>query len=92
MVTVNTEKLKNLAISENGFIFDPLSGYSYNVNETGLEILGLMKKGLSKSEIKTAFLQDYDMTAGHFESDYEHFLQMLLALDLVEEKDLKNGS
>ena len=29
---MNTDKMKNLAVNDNGFVFDPSSGYSYSVN------------------------------------------------------------
>ena len=38
-------KLERLAISDEGFIFDPESGNSYTVNGTALFILRLLKEG-----------------------------------------------
>jgi hypothetical protein len=35
---------KNIAISENGFIFNPLTGDSFSVNETGIFIIQKLKK------------------------------------------------
>lgn len=89
---MNIEKLKNLAISENGFIFDPLSGYSYNVNDTALNIIRMLKSGLNKTQITAQLLDEYDTIPGHLDSDLEHFLQMLMALDLVDEEDQNSES
>ena len=33
--------VKRLALSESGFVFDPVSGQSFSVNETGLALLRL---------------------------------------------------
>ena len=30
--------LRNLAVSESGFVFNPSSGHSFSVNETGLKL------------------------------------------------------
>jgi hypothetical protein len=35
---------KNIAISENGFIFNPLTGDSFSVNETGIFIIQKTKR------------------------------------------------
>ncbi|MBK6636543.1 MAG: PqqD family protein [Rhodocyclaceae bacterium] len=34
-----TEVLQRLALSDSGFVFDPLSGASYTVNTTGIALL-----------------------------------------------------
>ena len=39
------ERLHALAISETGFIFDPQTGQSFTVNQTGLFVLNGFKKG-----------------------------------------------
>jgi hypothetical protein len=35
---------KRLAVSESGFVFDPVSGQSFSVNETGLVVLHLAQQ------------------------------------------------
>ena len=40
----SAQALHRLAISESGFVFDPMSGHHFTVNETGLEILKLLQK------------------------------------------------
>ena len=41
----NTERLRELAISDAGFVFDPLTGHTYNVNATALAALRALKEG-----------------------------------------------
>ncbi|MDY0319642.1 MAG: PqqD family protein [Candidatus Cloacimonadaceae bacterium] len=77
-------KLENLAMNENGFIFDPNTGYSYTSNETGLKILKMLSAGLDKDAICTRLIAEYDVNEDNFNSDFDHFMLMLEALGLVE--------
>jgi len=81
---MDSSKLQNLAMNDNGFIFDPNTGYSYTSNETGLYILKLMSMGKTKAEIRAEIMAEYDVSEDNFDSDYEHYLLMLEALSLVE--------
>lgn len=42
---LNTSRLAELAISDGGFVFDPTTGHSYNLNETALAVLRALKSG-----------------------------------------------
>lgn len=81
---MNSDKLKNLAMNDNGFIFDPESGYSYTSNETGLFILKQLVAGLERKDIFKALSEVYEVSEDNFNSDYDHYLLMLEALDMVE--------
>ena len=81
---MNIDNLKQLAISENGFVFDPSSGYSYTVNETGLNVLKLLISGMNKEQVLESILSEYEVGVDHFESDLDHYMLMLEAFDLVE--------
>ncbi len=82
---MNTEKLHNLALSENGFIFDPTSGYSYNTNQTGYYILSLLKQGLKKEEIVEKIANEYEVSVDNFYRDFDFFILQLKSLGLVGE-------
>lgn len=41
---INPQRLKQLAISETGFVFDPQTGQSFTVNSTGQLVLGCLKE------------------------------------------------
>jgi PqqD family protein of HPr-rel-A system len=43
--------LKNLAISETGFVFDPRSGATYTLNPTGLAIVTALREGTAVEAI-----------------------------------------
>ena len=44
-------RLRDLAISDSGFVFDPFTGYTFTVNATGLAILQALKEGQSLDQI-----------------------------------------
>ena len=77
-------ELTNLAMNDNGFIFDPASGYSYTSNETGLYIMKLLAQGLDRDAICQEFMAEYEVSEDNFNSDFEHYMLMLEALALVE--------
>mgnify|MGYP000919495472 CR=1 FL=1 len=40
-----TQRLKDVAISDSGFLFDPVSGLTFSVNPTGRFILDRLRAG-----------------------------------------------
>jgi PqqD family protein of HPr-rel-A system len=42
---LDVSRLRDLAISDSGFIFDPQTGYTYSVNDTALAVVRLLKAG-----------------------------------------------
>lgn len=78
-------KLKsNVAISENGFIFNPTTGESYTVNPIGLNILQYLKNNEPKEAIINNLVKDYETEYAAAEKDYEDFSEMLKKFGLVE--------
>jgi hypothetical protein len=70
-------KLHNLAISGTGFIFDPVTGNSYNTNETGLFIVNAIKAGKSITEIANMIANDYDVSIEVAEQDILQIIESL---------------
>jgi hypothetical protein len=81
---MNIEHIRELAMSDNGFIFDQTTGYSYNTNELGYFIIKLLHDGLSKQEITQRVLMEYEVSADHFDHDFDHYLMQMEALNLIE--------
>lgn len=81
---MNTDKVKSLAMNDNGFIFDPASGFSYSANGTGLYIMKQLGAGLSKEQIIAQIMEDYEVREDDCASDLEHYFLMLESLDLIE--------
>jgi hypothetical protein len=78
-------KLKpNVAISENGFIFDPTTGESFSTNQEGAEIIKLIKENKNYDEIKQYFLENYDIDEITFERVFFDFISMLNYYNLLE--------
>jgi hypothetical protein len=78
---------RNLAISENGFVFNPTTGDSFSVNELGAMIINEIKAGKSKNEILDVVSNDYNANKSTIEKDFNEFLQILSNHQLVEIND-----
>lgn len=73
----NVESLKRLALSESGFIFDPVTGDSFTVNHTGLAILQLLQHTLDIGQIIRRLQQEFDIEAPVAERDVIEFAGQL---------------
>ena len=78
---------KNIAVSETGFVFDPTSGESYSINNTGQEIIALLKEDKSTEEISDIMTGEYEIDADSFEKYYYDFMGMLRQFQLIEEDE-----
>lgn len=67
------ESLQRLAISESGFVFDPASGQSFTVNETGLALIRLLQKNSEVQAVVKQLQQEYDIAVPELERDIEDF-------------------
>jgi len=83
---MNTEKLTSLAISENGLIFDPLSGHIFTSNPIGVLIINAMKEGKGVNEIKTAIVDAYEADISLVEKDIFDFMTQLINCGLIQEQ------
>ncbi len=83
-MSLDSSRLKQLAISESGFVFDPLTGHSFSVNATGLAILGALKEGLGVDEAAAHVRDAFDTDrSDDVERDVEDFLARLRNYHLV---------
>lgn len=78
---------KNLAISENGFVFNASTGDSFSVNELGGFIINLMKEGKSKTETIEIIASAYNAEKSNIEKDLNEFLKALQNHQLVTGND-----
>lgn len=72
-----TRVLERLAVSESGFVFDPFSGHSFTVNETGLEILRSLQQGTDFSVLQDRLADEYDVDRMSIDRDLLEFLGSL---------------
>lgn len=75
---------KNIAVSDNGFIFNPSTGDSYSINPIGMEIIRQLKDTKPKEEIKHAIMNEYNCDEATFEKDFYDFTMMLRNYKLLE--------
>ena len=74
---VKMSKLQRLAISDEGFIFDPETGNSFTVNQTGLFIIKLLKEGKSPEEVVEALTKEFEVSPEEAQRDLIDFLEQL---------------
>ncbi|MEO0072641.1 MAG: PqqD family protein [candidate division WOR-3 bacterium] len=79
----NFSYLKELAISESGFIFDPQTGNSYVTNELGREIIIRLRDGVTEKDLFKYILENYDVSLEELMRDYEAFLLRLKQYGLI---------
>jgi len=80
------EKLKRLALNEEGFIFDPETGNSFVTNQTGLFILKKLREGLSEEEIIKALTEEFEVDENTARRDFYDFEEQLRILGILEPK------
>ena len=80
---MNVEKLSSLAVSDSGFIFDPVTGHSFTSNYVGIDIIGFLKTGLSIDETVDELLEIYDIDENQLEVDVLDFVQNLKNYNLI---------
>ncbi len=74
----------NIAVSENGFVFDPNTGESYSLNPIGTEILNMLKEKKSKQEIIDLLTEKYDSDKLSIEKSLNEFYSFLQSYKLTE--------
>jgi len=77
METNALERLKDLAISESGFLFDPYSGATFTLNHTGRFILQLLQEGKEIEDIESALRERFAVMDEDLRSDIYEFVNLL---------------
>ncbi|RTZ68517.1 MAG: PqqD family protein [Aquificaceae bacterium] len=80
------EKLKRLAINEEGFAFDPETGNSFVLNQTGLFIVKKLREGLSEEEVISELLKEFEVDEETARRDFYDFMEQLRILGLIDNK------
>lgn len=69
--------LSNLAISASGFVFDPQSGATFTVNETGRVVMEGLRDGLGLAALVERLRQVTDAGDADVERDVLEYARML---------------
>lgn len=75
---------KNIATSEEGFLFNPTTGDSFSTNRIGAEIISLLKNDQSAVDVSHVICSKYDVDKSLFERDLEDFTLQLKEFGLLE--------
>jgi len=84
--TMDHPRIRDLAISGTGFVFDPHTGSTFTANETGLEILRALGEGLEAEAIVARLCARFEVDAAEAERDLGEFLLVLRRDELIEAK------
>ena len=76
--------MKNIAVSETGFLFNPITGESFSVNPLGVQIIKALQTDKQLEEIKADILDIYDTDEATFEKDFYDFIGMLKHNSLLD--------
>ncbi len=71
------QRLKDLAISESGFLFDPYSGATFTLNHTGKFILQLLMEGEKTEDIESILKKKFEVKDEDLRSDIYEFINLL---------------
>ncbi|MBN2693317.1 HPr-rel-A system PqqD family peptide chaperone [bacterium] len=80
---MSSEKLKQIAISERGFIFNPLTGDTFTLNPTALFLIQKLKENLTNEEAIEALVSEYEVDKKEALEDFELFYQQLEIYGLI---------
>jgi len=76
-------RLSQLAINEEGFVFDPVTGESFTVNQTGLLILKGLKEGKSQEDIVKEITENFEVSEEEAQRDVIDFIEKLRSYMLI---------
>lgn len=79
-------KLRDLAISDTGFLFDPHTGSTFSINDTGLAILQGLRRGDDRAAVLERVREDFEVPPGaDLERDLDELLHLMRRNGLVPE-------
>jgi hypothetical protein len=88
---MNHTLLKDIAFSDNGFLFNPVTGESFSVNPMGVGILYSLREGKSFTDICNQLVSEFQIEMDTAERDLQDFMNILkyfqLSMDDGRKKD-----
>ena len=76
---------RNIALSENGFVFNPSTGDSFTLNATGKEVLELIQENKNIDQITAHMLGKYEVDKVILDRYLVDFMNDLRINNLLEE-------
>ncbi len=84
---MNEQLLANLALSENGFLFDAISGNTFTLNKTGKIIVKGLIAGVSPEKISENLSEAFDVSFERVSSDVQQFMHHLVKINVIPETE-----
>ncbi|MBI5852523.1 MAG: PqqD family protein [Planctomycetes bacterium] len=84
LAPASVRRLRSLAISDAGFVFDPRTGHSYSANATALCALDALKRDVPSSEIAALLRERFAADDVEVEHDLAEFIRALGEHGLVQ--------
>ncbi len=78
-------KLARLALNDEGFAFDPVTGDSFVLNETALFVVKELQAGTAEADVVAALVRTYDVVEADAERDVRDVLERLASFGLAGE-------
>ena len=75
---------ENLAVSDNGFVFDPETGESFTVNEVGVSIIKQLQKDSDQEKLVSILEEEYEIDSLTLEKSISDFMIMMQEFKLTE--------
>ncbi len=76
-------RIARLAINEEGFVFDPQTGESFTVNQTGKVILKALMRSDSEESIILQLTEQFALSPQEAQADVRDFIHHLRAYQLI---------
>jgi Coenzyme PQQ synthesis protein D (PqqD) len=73
----NLGNLNDLAISDKGFVFDPITGSTFNTNVVGVCIINAMKAGKDQDGIVAAIQDQFEVMEADVVRDLDDFIFLM---------------
>lgn len=87
---MNNRSLANLALSENGFLFDAVSGNIFTLNQTAMTIMKGIIDELSPEQISTGLSEDFDVSYEAAAGDVHLFIRHLVEMHVIPDPEFRN--
>lgn len=79
----NKSRIKDIAINETGFVFDPYSGGTFTLNLTGLLVVKALRAGLSQTQIVAQLRGEFAGATSKVDEDVQDFMRSLRDFGLL---------
>jgi len=84
---VNISRLSSLAISDSGFIFDPVTGGTFTTNEIGIKIIRSLKDNMEPIHIISEVVEEFEVDFEEAEMDVIDYVRKLKTYNLIIDEE-----